>query len=100
MAQESKLKGRKRSWKDKALRIEWHWERRGWDYQIVRQVYQLYQDWDKFFDKCGQAQSVIRKFYGRGKSKLTPRVVRDMVGSYKNYLKAIKEGCHVEPEVS
>lgn len=98
MAQESKLRGRKLSWINRCLRIEWSWDRRGWNPQLVRKVYHLYQHWDKLEHDCSQANYVVKNFYGHGKGKLTPRVVRDMVGSYRNYLKAIEDGKSVESE--
>lgn len=98
MRQKSKLKGRKASWVHRCLRIEWGWDRRGWNPQLVRKVYHLYQDWDKLEDDCCQAESVVRKFYGHGKGKLTRQSVRDMVESYRNYLKAIEDGKSVKQE--
>ena len=102
MAYKSNLVAMRASWLKRCLKIEWGWERKGWKPEDVRKVYQIYKDC--MDDKVGLARHsvgarVCQIWRGlRRKQRVTTKLVYAMVGSYRNYLKAIEDGKYVEPK--
>lgn len=87
------------SWVLRALLIEWGWQRRGLDPARIRRVYQIYLDCKDLGYKDIYHKVVQRFNSGKKRHlRLDIKGARGMIRSYKNYMKAIGDGCDVKSE--